>query len=218
MWHSTACTGGGKQSVCNGCSENGILDRTVLSYTCWHPSDQFSFGYSSLWNCNEQTRLALSASGQKVVPRQNNVPDSMNFPLANISSIGFRITGFKIVFGIPGDYILNFYSMLEKSPINTIGCTREDCAGFAADASLESWGIGAVCVTYCVADFPSQQHCWVRLLKKSPVVLLTGSPGMNERINNPLLHHKVRDFTTQSKLFEKLCIAATELVDPVIEF
>src|SRR5262245_48901616 len=42
--------------------------------------------------------------------------------------------GLKHVFGIPGDYILTFYGQLEKSPIEVIGCTREDCAGFAADA------------------------------------------------------------------------------------
>ena len=42
--------------------------------------------------------------------------------------------GIQDVFGIPGDYILSFYSMLDASPINVVGCTREDCAGFAADA------------------------------------------------------------------------------------
>jgi indolepyruvate decarboxylase len=46
--------------------------------------------------------------------------------------------GIGHVFGIPGDYILSFYSMLEKSPIEVIGATREDCAGFAADAYAES--------------------------------------------------------------------------------
>src|SRR3954454_16135772 len=42
--------------------------------------------------------------------------------------------GLKHVFGIPGDYVLTFYGQLEKSPIQVIGCTREDSAGFAADA------------------------------------------------------------------------------------
>ncbi len=50
--------------------------------------------------------------------------------------------GIGHVFGIPGDYILNFYSMLEKSPIEAIGCTREDCAGFAADAYARINGMG----------------------------------------------------------------------------
>jgi indolepyruvate decarboxylase len=56
--------------------------------------------------------------------------------------------GLRDVFGIPGDYVLGFYSLLEKSPIRVIGCTREDCAGFAADAYARVNGLGAVCVTY----------------------------------------------------------------------
>ena len=30
--------------------------------------------------------------------------------------------GLRDMFGIPGDYVLGFYSMLEKSPIRVIGC------------------------------------------------------------------------------------------------
>ena len=40
----------------------------------------------------------------------------------------------KHVFGIPGDYVLRFYHLLEQSPIEHIGMTREDSAGYAADA------------------------------------------------------------------------------------
>src|SRR6478736_6643551 len=59
--------------------------------------------------------------------------------------------GIRDVFGIPGDYILSFYTMLEQSPLRAIGCTREDCAGFAADAYARVNGMGALCVTLCVA-------------------------------------------------------------------
>jgi indolepyruvate decarboxylase len=34
--------------------------------------------------------------------------------------------GIADVFGIPGDYVLSFYTMLEQSPLNVVGCTRED--------------------------------------------------------------------------------------------
>ena len=37
--------------------------------------------------------------------------------------------GLGHVFGIPGDFVLQFYGMLEESPIDVIGCTREDNAG-----------------------------------------------------------------------------------------
>jgi indolepyruvate decarboxylase len=126
--------------------------------------------------------------------------------------------GIDDVFGIPGDYILTFYGMLEKSPVRVVGCTREDCAGFAADAYARVHGMGALCVTYCVGGLSVCNSIAGAYAEKSPVVVITGSPGLEERINNPLLHHKVRDFRTQIEVFEKLCVACTELSDPVIAF
>ena len=126
--------------------------------------------------------------------------------------------GIADIFGIPGDYVLSFYSLLEESDINVIGCTREDNAGFAADAYARVNGMGAVCVTYCVGGLSVCNSIAGAFAEKSPVVLLTGSPGYQERLNNPLLHHKVRDFRTQVDVFDKLCITGTELSDPATAF
>lgn len=126
--------------------------------------------------------------------------------------------GLRDVFGIPGDYVLSFYSMLEQSPLNVVGCTREDCAGFAADAYARINGMGAVCVTYCVGGLSVCNSLAGAFAEKSPVVLISGAPGLNERVNNPLLHHKVREFHTQLQVFEKLCIATAELNDPLLAF
>ena len=126
--------------------------------------------------------------------------------------------GIGDLFGIPGDYVLSFYTMLEESPINTVGCTREDCAGFAADAYARIHGMGAVCVTYCVGGLSVCNSIAGAYAEKSPVVLISGSPGMRERIHNPLLHHMVRNFRTQYDVFEKLCIAGTELNDSLTAF
>jgi indolepyruvate decarboxylase len=126
--------------------------------------------------------------------------------------------GIRDVFGIPGDYILAFYGLLEKSPLRVVGCTREDNAGFAADAYARIHGMGCVVVTYCVGGLSVCNSIAGAYAEKSPVVVISGAPGLSERINNPLLHHKVRDFHTQIEVFEKLCIAGTELEDPVIAF
>ena len=126
--------------------------------------------------------------------------------------------GIRDVFGIPGDYVLGFYSMLEASPIRVVGCCREDNAGFAADAYARLNGMGAVCVTYCVGGLSVCNSVAGAYAEKSPVVVISGSPGLRERYNNPLLHHKVRDFRTQLEVFEKLCVVATELSDPAIAF
>lgn len=126
--------------------------------------------------------------------------------------------GIRDVFGIPGDYILTFYGLLEKSPLRVVGCTREDNAGFAADAYARVHGMGCVVVTYCVGGLSVCNSVAGAYAEKSPVVVISGAPGLSERVNNPLLHHKVRDFHTQLEVFEKLCIAGTELDDPVVAF
>ncbi|MGI9429694.1 MAG: alpha-keto acid decarboxylase family protein [Bythopirellula sp.] len=126
--------------------------------------------------------------------------------------------GIADVFGIPGDYVLSFYTMLEESPLNAVGCTREDCAGFAADADARVRGMGALCVTYCVGGLSVCNSIAGAYAEKSPVVMITGSPGLRERIHNPLLHHMVRNFRTQYDVFEKLCVAGAELSDPLTAF
>ena len=37
--------------------------------------------------------------------------------------------GVRHIFGIPGDYVLSLYQLIEASPIQHVGTTREDCAG-----------------------------------------------------------------------------------------
>ncbi len=126
--------------------------------------------------------------------------------------------GVKHVFGVPGDYVLSFFSMLEESPLGVVGCTREDCAGFAADAYARINGMGVVCVTYCVGGLSVCNAIAGAFAEKSPVVVISGSPGLSERTKDPLLHHKVRDFRTQIEVFDKLCIATSELSDPMVAF
>src|SRR3972149_5931246 len=122
--------------------------------------------------------------------------------------------GVRDCFGIPGDFVLQFYKMLDESPIRVIGTTREDSAGYAADSYARVRGLGAVCVTYCVGGLSLCNSIAGAYAEKSPVIVISGAPGMDERRNNPLLHHRVKDFRTQFDVFEKLCIACAELNDP----
>ncbi len=129
-----------------------------------------------------------------------------------------RDYGVRDVFGIPGDYVLGFYDLMEKSPLRIIGCTREDCAGFAADAYARVNGIGAVCVTYCVGGLSLCNSIAGAYAEKSPVVVISGSPGLGERTHDPLLHHKVKNFDTQAEVFHRLCGADATLDEPNAAF
>jgi TPP-dependent 2-oxoacid decarboxylase len=126
--------------------------------------------------------------------------------------------GVRHVFGIPGDYVLGFYDLLSKSKLRLINTCDEQGAGFAADAYARVRGLGAVCVTYCVGGLKVANTTAEAFAEKSPVVVISGAPGMKEREKNPLLHHKVREFDTQKKVFEQLTIASTVLSDPQTAF
>jgi indolepyruvate decarboxylase len=122
--------------------------------------------------------------------------------------------GVRHVFGIPGDYVLGFYDMLQHSKLRVINTCDEQGAGFAADAYARVRGLGAVCITYCVGGLKVANTTAEAFAEKSPVVVISGAPGIKEREKNPLLHHKVREFDTQAKVFKELTVASTVLSDP----
>src|SRR5690242_17273013 len=126
--------------------------------------------------------------------------------------------GVRHIFGLPGDYVLGFYDLLSQSKLRIINTCDEQGAGFAADAYARVRGLGVVCVTYCVGGLKVANTTAEAFAEKSPVVVITGAPGMKEREKNPLLHHKVREFDTQKKVFDQLTIASTVLSDPQTAF
>ena len=126
--------------------------------------------------------------------------------------------GVHHVFGVPGDYVLGFLHELDKSRLQVVNTCDEQGAGFAADAYARLRGLGAVCVTYCVGGLKVANTTAQAFAEKSPVVVISGAPGTTERVKNPLLHHRVRDFDTQLKVFEQLTVAATVLNDPQTAF
>jgi len=122
--------------------------------------------------------------------------------------------GVRHVFGIPGDYVLSFYDLLQRSPLRIVNTCDEQGAGFAADAYARVRGLGAVCVTYCVGGLKVANPIAGAFAEKSPVVVISGAPGIDERARDPLLHHKVREFDTQRRVFEQLTVASAVLADP----
>src|SRR5580704_11235118 len=122
--------------------------------------------------------------------------------------------GVRHVFGIPGDYVLGFYDQLSRSKLRLVNTCDEQGAGFAADAYARVRGLGVVCVTYCVGGLKVANTTAEAFAEKSPVVVISGAPGIKEREKNPLLHHKVREFDTQKRVFEQLTVASTVLEDP----
>lgn len=118
------------------------------------------------------------------------------------------------VFGVPGDYVLTFFDQMEKSPLTVVNTSDEQGAGFAADAYARVKGLGAVCVTYCVGGLKVTNAVAQAYAEKSPVVVISGAPGKREQHRDALLHHMVRGFDTQLRVFEQLTVGCAILDNP----
>lgn len=118
------------------------------------------------------------------------------------------------VFGIPGDYVLKLYDRLSRSPLKVINTCDEQGAGFAADAYARIRGLGAVCVTYGVGALKLVNTTAQAYAERSPVVVISGAPGLAQQAGNPLLHHKSAGFDTQLRIFEQITAAAAVLKNP----
>jgi indolepyruvate decarboxylase len=121
--------------------------------------------------------------------------------------------GVRHSFGVPGDFALPTFAWLEKSRIQSITMTHEPGAGFAADAYSRLNGIGLVCVTYCVGGLNVLNAIAGAYAEKSPVVVVSGGPGLADREKDPLLHHKVKTFETQRGVYDEVTVASTILLN-----
>src|ERR687883_2134218 len=123
--------------------------------------------------------------------------------------------GVRHVFGVPGDFVLGFYQkLIESNKLKVINTCDEQGAAFAADAYARVNGLGVVCVTYCVGGLKVVNATAQAFAEKSPVVVISGAPGIKERQKNPLLHHKVRGFDTQQKIFEHMTVDSVLIDNP----
>lgn len=122
--------------------------------------------------------------------------------------------GVKHVFSVPGDYVLNFIDNLCKSDkIKLVNNTDENNAGFAADAYARMNGVGCVVATYNVGALKLCNSIAGAYAEKSPVIVISGSPGIKERNEDFLLHHVVKSFDNQFKIFKNITCHSVILDD-----
>lgn len=117
--------------------------------------------------------------------------------------------GVKHVFGVPGDYTLDFYSELSKcKEIEVITNTDEAHAGFAADTYSRVNGVGCVIATYNVGASKLFNAVQCAYAERSPLIVISGAPGIKEREKvSPLL----RSYDSQRKMFEEITCASIVL-------
>jgi TPP-dependent 2-oxoacid decarboxylase len=166
--------------------------------------------------CGARSHAKRPANGQRervearIVSSQ---PFPQTMPLGQFLFDYLYERGVRHSFGVPGDFALPTFAWLEKSKIQSITMTHEPGAGFAADAYSRLNGIGLVCVTYCVGGLNVLNAVAGAYAEKSPVVVISGAPGRKDREKDPLLHHKVKTFDTQRRVYDEVTVASTVLLD-----
>ncbi|MFM7187066.1 MAG: alpha-keto acid decarboxylase family protein [Armatimonadota bacterium] len=123
--------------------------------------------------------------------------------------------GIGHIFGIPGDYVLDLYRECWDDPrIDVINNTDENHSGFAADAYARIAGTGCLLVTYSVGASKVVNAVQCAFAERSPMVVISGAPGLSERREGFLLHHMVNTFDSQQKLFTEITCANVAIDDP----
>ncbi len=129
---------------------------------------------------------------------------------------GLKRYGAAEIFGIPGDFALPFFKVIEQSeilPFFTL--SHEPGVGFAADAAGRCRSsLGVAVVTYGAGAFNMVNSVACAYAEKSPLVVISGAPGMNENQGDLLLHHQVKSLGSQYQVFKEFTCDQVVLDDP----
>jgi len=117
------------------------------------------------------------------------------------------------IFGIPGDYVVPFFADAEKSGIHMVTTTHEPSAGYAADAYARIRGLGVAVATWGVGALNMLNAAAQAFAERSPVLFISGAPEIEGRSPDRLLHHEIRDWDTQLRVYKEVTCASANLTD-----
>jgi indolepyruvate decarboxylase len=135
--------------------------------------------------------------------------------LAESLLTALREHGAGQVFGIPGDFVLAFFKVVEESgilPLYTL--SHEPSVGFAADAAARVvGGPGVAVVTYGAGALNLVNPVAAAYAEKSPLVVISGAPGQREGRGGLLLHHQVKRLDSQYAIYREITCDQASLQD-----
>jgi len=136
----------------------------------------------------------------------------------NLSQVllrALRDHGAREIFGIPGDFALPFFKVIEESailPLYTL--SHEPGVGFAADAAARfRGGLGVAAVTYGAGALNMVNPVAGAYAEKSPVVVISGAPGAGEAGSGLLLHHQAKTLDSQFAIYREITCDQARLTD-----
>ena len=122
--------------------------------------------------------------------------------------------GLEHMFGVPGDYVLDFMDRVVESRIRLIGNCNELNAGYAADAYARLKGIGAACVTFGVGGLSILNAASGAYAERAPVVFISGAPRASQRHAGTHMHHTLPSYQLQLEIFARVSVDSAQLTNP----
>ncbi len=137
--------------------------------------------------------------------------------LAEALLYALRDAGAREVFGIPGDFALPLFEVIERTRILRLyTLSHEPAVGFAADGATRfHGGIGVAAITYGAGAFNLVNSVAGAYAERSPLVVLSGAPSRAERSSGLLVHHQARTLDSQLNVYREITCDQAVLDDPV---
>src|SRR5579863_2011956 len=139
---------------------------------------------------------------------------SVRLPLAEQLFGRLQHAGVGCTFGIPGDFALPLYAAQSASGMRTIVCTHEPSVGFAADAYARIKGLGVALTTFGAGGLNMVNPIAMAFAEHSPVLVISGAPEIAGRNGALRIHHTVKDFDSQRRVFSEVTVATACLDNP----
>ena len=122
--------------------------------------------------------------------------------------------GIRHVFGVPGDYVLDFLDEVVAGPLRWVGTCNELNAGYAADGYARLNGAGAAVVTYGVGGLSILNALAGAYAEQVPVIIVSGAPPARRRESQAMVHHLISSYYLQLDICKKMTVDAAILTDP----
>ncbi|SUW62785.1 Indole-3-pyruvate decarboxylase [Buttiauxella agrestis] len=138
----------------------------------------------------------------------------MNYTVADYLLDRFTEAGINHLFGVPGDYNLQFLDNVINNPtLAWVGCANELNAAYAADGYARCNGAAALLTTFGVGELSAINGIAGSYAEYLPVIHVVGAPCLGAQRRGELMHHTLGDgdFGHFSRMAQEVTVAQASL-------
>ncbi|MFZ3389492.1 alpha-keto acid decarboxylase family protein [Buttiauxella gaviniae] len=138
----------------------------------------------------------------------------MSYTVADYLLDRFTEAGITHLFGVPGDYNLQFLDNVINNPtLAWVGCANELNAAYAADGYARCNGAAAVLTTFGVGELSAINGIAGSYAEYLPVIHVVGAPCLGAQQRGELMHHTLGDgdFRHFARMAQEVTVAQASL-------